>query len=309
MPGPDIFYTRKNHMRIISRPDFDGIVCAALIADAEAIDKPVKWVEPSDIQKGKADIQKGDIIANLPYHENCSLWFDHHYSNAIKTRFKGSFEIAPSAAGLVYRYYRGRLKRNYDALIRQTDRIDAADLTLDEVLHPEKYIFVLLSMTISGRHKEDEPYWNLLVALLQQHEIETVMADKEVARRCRMVKAANSEYKIFLEKYTRMEKMVSVTDFRSLDHTPEGNRFLVYSMFPEAVVSVRISYADKDREIVAVQVGHSIFNRHCNVNIGRMLTRFEGGGHPGAGACRFHRDKAEQYIPAILEILLKNQPH
>ncbi len=294
-------------MRIVTRPDFDGIVCAALIYDAETIDQPVKWVEPSELQKGNVDIQKGDIIANLPYHENCSIWFDHHYSNIIKTQFEGLFEIAPSAAGLVHRYYRGRLKRDYDDLIRQTDRIDAADLTLDEVLHPEKYMFVLLSMTISGRSKTDEPYWNLLVELLRRHDIETIMADREVARRCKMVKAANTEYKIFLQKYTRMEKMVSVTDFRSLDQTPEGNRFLVYSMFPEAVVSVRISYPDEDRQMVAVQVGHSIFNRHCNINVGKMLANFEGGGHPGAGACRFHRDKAKKYIPAILNRLLSNK--
>lgn len=293
-------------MRIVTRPDFDGVVCAALIYDAETIDQPVKWVEPGEIQKGKVDIQKGDIIANLPYHENCSLWFDHHYSNTIKSRFEGSFEIAPSAAGLVHRYYKGRLKRDYNDLIRQTDRIDAADLTMDEVLHPENHIFMLLSMTISGRQKADEPYWNLVVELIRRHDIETIMVNNEVVRRCKLVAAANLEYKVFLEKYTRMEKMVSITDFRSLARTPEGNRFLVYSMFPKAVVSVRISYADEDRQMVAVQVGHSIFNRHCNVNVGKMLARFEGGGHPGAGACRFHRDKAKQYIPAILEILLNN---
>ncbi len=294
-------------MRIVTRPDFDGVVCAALISDAEALDQPINWVEPSEIQKGQADIQKGDIIANLPYHTNCALWFDHHYSNTIKNRFEGSFEIAPSAAGLVYRYYRGRLKRDYDLLIRETDRIDAADLTLDEVLHPEKYNCVLLSMTISGRQKADEPYWNMLVGLIRRHDIDTIMTRNEVADRCKKVVAANSEYKTFLEKYTRMDKIVSITDFRSLDRTPEGNRFLVYSMFPKAVVSVRISYADEERQMVAVQVGHSIFNRHCNVNAGKMLARFEGGGHPGAGACRFHRDKAKQYIPAILEILLNNK--
>ena len=293
-------------MRIVTRPDFDGIVCAALVSDIEIIDQAILWVEPSEIQKKTVDIQQGDIIANLPYHENCSLWFDHHYSNTINTPFQGSFAIAPSAAGLVYRYYKARLKRDYDALIRQTDRIDAAELTLDEVLHPEKYMFVLLSMTISGRSKTDAPYWNLLVKLLRQHEMETIMAIDEVADRCKRVTATNVEYKTFLEKYTRMDKRVSITDFRSLDRTPEGNRFLVYSMFPEAVVSVRISYADEDRQLVAVQVGHSIFNRHCNVNVGKLLAQFEGGDHPGAGACRFHRDKADVYIPAILERLLIN---
>ncbi|MBW2563261.1 MAG: exopolyphosphatase, partial [Deltaproteobacteria bacterium] len=70
-------------MRIVTRPDFDGVVCAALLYETEEITEPVKWVEPSDIQKGMIEIRTGDIIANLPYNEKCSLWFDHHYTNTI----------------------------------------------------------------------------------------------------------------------------------------------------------------------------------------------------------------------------------
>ena len=84
-------------MRIVTRPDFDGVVCAALLYEAENVTKPVKWVEPNDMQKGLIDVQDGDIIANLPYHEGCSLWFDHHHTNRIETPFKGVFKIAPYA--------------------------------------------------------------------------------------------------------------------------------------------------------------------------------------------------------------------
>lgn len=294
-------------MRIVTRPDFDGVVCAALLYEAESIDRPVKWIEPSEIQKGEGGIQKGDIIANLPYHPDCSLWFDHHVSNTLETPFAGAFELAPSAAGIVYRYYRKNLKRDYSELIRQTDRIDSADLTMAEVMHPEKYDHVLLSMTVSGRRKTDEPYWNLLVALLRKSAMAEIMAQAEVSRRCRRVIDDNAEYKKSLEKYTRVEKKTAITDFRSLDRTPEGNRFLVYSLFPETVVSIRISYADEAKQIVSLQAGHSIFNRHCNVNIGRLLARFDGGGHEGAGACRFPVDRADRYIPQILDVLLKNE--
>ena len=88
-------------MRIVTRPDFDGIVCAVLLRDALNIKKPVKWVEPSIVQRGLADIRKGDIIANLPYQDNCTFWFDHHYTNQIYRPFRGVFRIAPSAAGLM----------------------------------------------------------------------------------------------------------------------------------------------------------------------------------------------------------------
>jgi len=294
-------------MRIVTRPDFDGVVCAALLYEAENVEVPVKWVEPNDMQKGLVDVHEGDIIANLPYDERCALWFDHHHTNRIDKPFNGAFKIAPSAAGVIFEYYNDRFQRDYSELIKETDKIDSADLSLDEVLHPEKYGYVLLSMTVLGRDEYDELYWNRLVDLLRELEIDKVLEDPEVKARCNAVVKKNKKYQKILQENTKLIQHVSITDFRSFDKTPTGNRFLVYSMFPEAVVSAKIRYDNDDKEEVAVSVGHNIFNRNCNVNVGLMLSRFEGGGHRGAGSCRFHVSKAEDYIPKILDILLKNE--
>lgn len=294
-------------MRIVTRPDFDGISCAVILFEALDIRDPVKWVHPNDMQRGLVDVRPGDIIANLPYDERCSLWFDHHYTNRVDRPFDGAFKIAPSAAGIVFEYYKSRLKRDYSELIRETDKIDSADLSMDEVLHPEKYPYVLLSMTISAEDAPNEAYWNRLVRLLREFDIEKVLADTEVTRRCETVIAQNRKYKKILMEHTRLVEHVSITDFRSLEKTPTGNRFLVYALFPPAVVSMRIRYDGDAKEKIAVSVGHSIFNRNCNVNVGLMLSKFEGGGHRGAGSCRFHSGKAEKNIPEIIKILLKNE--
>jgi oligoribonuclease NrnB/cAMP/cGMP phosphodiesterase (DHH superfamily) len=294
-------------MRIVTRADFDGIVCATILYDVLDIKKPVKWIEPSEIQKGLANIRKGDVLANLPYHKNCSLWFDHHYTNSIKTPFNGSFKIAPSAAGVVYEYYKKELKNNYSELIKETDKIDSAQLTMDEVVYPEKNLYLLLSMTISSRDKSDEFYWNKLVDLIRKFNIEEVCEKTEVKKRCEDVIKQNKLFRNFLEKYTKLEKHVAITDFRSLDKLPNGNRFMAYSMFSEAMVSIKIRYDNNDKEKTIVSVGHSIFNRKCNVNIGLMLSQFHGGGHRGAGACSFHKSKSDEYIPKIIDILLKNE--
>ena len=294
-------------MRIVTRPDFDGVVCAALLYEAENVTEAVQWVQPNEIQKGQVDIKKGDILANLPYDERCSLWFDHHFSNRIQRSFKGEFRIAPSAAGIVFEYYQSRFQRDYSELIRETDKIDSADLSHDEVLHPEKYPYLLLSMTIVAKDDQGETYWNRLVELLRKYEIDKILDDPEVKQRCEAVVEQNREYKKDLLKYTQLIEHVSVTDFRPLGRTPVGNRFLVYSLFPTSVVSVKIRYDDDSRQRIAVSVGHSIFNRNCNVNVGHMLSKFEGGGHRGAGSCRFNVDKADDYIPKILDILIKNE--
>lgn len=294
-------------MRIVTRPDFDGVVCAVLLREALNIGEPVKWVEPNFVQSGRVEIHKGDIIANLPHQDNCMLWFDHHYTNRIYRSFSGVFKIAPSAAGLIYEYYKDRFKRDYSELVAATDQIDSADLTLDQVVYPEKYGYVLLSMTIFNGDHACELYWNKLVALIGKYEIEKVLDDPEVKQRCEEVIRQNKQYAVFLEENTRLEKNVSITDFRHFSKTPAGNRFLVYSLFPDSYVNVRIRLEADNGEMITVNLGHSIFNPGCNVNVGLLLADYGGGGHPGAASARFHRNKADEYIPQIIEALKENK--
>jgi oligoribonuclease NrnB/cAMP/cGMP phosphodiesterase (DHH superfamily) len=294
-------------MRIVTRPDFDGIVCAVLLYEALQIDEPVKWVEPNDLQKGRVNIRNQDVIANLPYDENCALWFDHHYTNRINTSFKGAFKIAPSAAGIIFEHYKGRFKRDYSELVQAADKIDSADLSLDEVLHPEKYAYVMLSMTVSNGGEADEAYWNMLIELLRGFDIQQVLENPQVYEHCQSMLVQDEIYIAYLKENTELFKHVSITDFRPFTKPPAGNRFLVYSLFPDTYVNMRIRYEDKNNGRVAVQVGHSIFNPKCNVNVGLMLTNFEGGGHRGAGSTRFQASKADEYIPKIIDTLLKNE--
>ena len=293
-------------MRIVTRPDFDGIVCAVLLREALNIREPVKWVEPNTLQRGLVEIHKGDIIANLPYQENCTLWFDHHYTNRIYRSFSGVFSIAPSAAGLIYEYYKDQIKRDFSELVAAADKIDSADLTLDQVIQPEKYGYVLLSMTVFNGDHACELYWNKLVALIGKYDIQKVLDEPEVKQRCEDVIRQNKQYTVFLEENTRLERNVSITDFRHFSKTPAGNRFLVYSLFPDSYVNMRIRLEEENGEMVTVNLGHSIFNSGCHVNVGLLLADYGGGGHRGAASTRFPVSKADEYIPQIIEALKKN---
>jgi hypothetical protein len=294
-------------MRVVTRPDFDGVVCAVLLHDVESISASTLWVEPKEIQTGRVITRDNDIIANLPLNRPFALWFDHHGTNVTTETLPGAFDIVPSAAGLIYTYYRGRFSRDFQSLVHQTDRIDAADLTEDEVRRPQKYPYVLLSMTINGGSDEALRYCDRLVELLGRYEIEQVMQDRVVAAQCRATLAANDRFEQALREYTQLEGQVAVTDFRQVAPSPTGNRYLVYVLFPESVVHMRIRYDDPAKDRVAVSVGHNIFNSHCRVNIGVLLSRFGGGGHYGAGGCVFDADKADDYLACIRDALVKNE--
>jgi hypothetical protein len=293
-------------MRIVTRPDFDGIVCAILLQAAESIDAPTYWIEPGDIQSGSARIRDGDILANLPYDPRCSLWFDHHVSNQTRTPFNGAWRIAPSAAGVIHDFYRQRLTTDFGELVRQADKIDAADLTRAEVLYPERHPFILLSMTISGRRREDAAYWNHLVALLGKEPSAAALDDPQVAARCRQAIEENRRYQQFLSTRTELRGHVAIIDLRPYDDVPEGNRFLAYALFPQCAVNVRIRNDPTARGRVSVSVGHSIFNPTCRVNVGLMLAAVGGGGHRGAGGCSLDASRADADLERIVAILLEN---
>ena len=296
----------EKNLRIVSRPDFDGIVCSVLLKKAEKIKTDICWIEPGDIRSGKVTISDNDILANLPYIQGCHMWFDHHVSNRMPFKIKGAFEIAPSAARVVYKYYqaKGRLDNRFDELILNTDIIDAADLTQDQIKYPEKYPYILLSMTVKNQAYQDEAYWNQLVTILSEKSVKEILKIPDIIRRCDEVIQENIAYEKHLKAHTRIEQALAITDFRELDPVPEGNRFLVYSLFPESIISVKIRYKNTDKEQILVSIGKNIFNRKCKVNIGKLLAGFGGGGHDGAGGCTLDALTADRDIERMLKVLV-----
>ncbi|MEN8223325.1 MAG: exopolyphosphatase [Acidobacteriota bacterium] len=293
-------------MRIVTRPDFDGIVCAALLMEVFEITEPVLWVEPVKINNKAVEIKEGDILANLPYDERCSFWFDHHFTNSVDADFKGEYRLAPSAAGIIYDHFRNDYKKNFDKLIRETDRIDSARLTQEEIILPKTNKFVLLSFTIKGNNMENEAYWNKVVELIRTKDIDEIIEDKDVKLRIKKEIDNDLRYKEYLIEHTSIENGVSITDFRPFVSVPSGNRFLVFSLFPDTYVNVKIRNSDEKDGKVILSVGHSIFNRKCRVHCGKLVARFGGGGHFGAGSCSCDEGVFEDSKDSIISTLKKN---
>lgn len=296
-------------MRIVTRGDLDGLTCAVLLTLNEDI-SGISLIHPQDITDGRADIRPDDIVANLPYHPNCAMWFDHHLHTATTNiplgEIRGAFAEAPSAAGLVYQYYGGEAAMPQLAeLVRETDRLDSADLTPYDVLSPERYI--KLGFTIDGRTGLGtfESYFLHLVDLLKVGTpIEHVLEDPSVKRRWEILESENERFTEELETCSRVDGNVVITDFRGLDHVPIGNRFLVYALFPHVNVSVRIHWGP-NRAFPMLLLGHSIFNRTCRTSVGELAARYGGGGHRGAGSIPL-MDEPDQQISMVINELKAN---
>jgi len=300
-------------MRLVTRGDLDGLTSAVIITMKEPIDEIV-LVHPQDITDKRIEIRGDDVLANVPYHPDCGTWFDHHLLTDSNEKppadVKGRYGLAPSAARLVYDYYLERTPADpallrLQKLVEETDRLDSAQLSPDDVEEPREYI--LLGYTIDSRTGLGDfaEYFNKLVAWLKTMPIEEILQQPEVRARVERIRNEQDEFKRILERNSFQLNNVVVTDLREIDHLPAGNRFLVYSLFPDTNVSLRVHWGPAHKSVIAA-VGHSIFNRTCRTSVGELMSRFGGGGHRGAGTCVLPMEKAADAIDEILFELQQN---
>lgn len=300
-------------MRLITRGDLDGLTSAVIITMKEPVGE-IMLIHPQEITDGKIDVRADDILANVPYHPNAALWFDHHLltdSNAKPPEhYKGRYRVAPSAARLVYEYYLEKdpddpdLKR-LAKLVEETDRLDAAQLTPDDVERPRDYI--LLGYTIDSRTGLGafKDYFVKLVGWLKTMPIDKVLEQPDVQERIDRIRRDQEEFRRLLQRNSFRMNNVVVTDLREMDHLPAGNRFLIYTLFPESNVSLRVHWGPHRNSVIAA-VGHSIFNRTCKTSVGELMSKYGGGGHRGAGTCVLPLDSAADAIDEILFELQAN---
>lgn len=295
-------------MRILTRGDMDGLASTVLLTMVEKISE-IRFAHPKDVQDGKVPVTPDDIIVNLPYVKGCGMWFDHHISEEEKLTnigpFKGRYGLAPSAARLVYEHYNRPDFAKYEEMMKETDRMDSAALRPDDVTDPKGWI--LLAYTLdprTGFGPEFQKYFRWLAEYIKEVALDKILQHAEVKKRCDRVKQEQSEFVALLKKNTRQDGNVVVTDFRSVAEPPVGNRFLVYTLYPKANVEMRIFWG-KEKKTVNVAIGHSIFNRTCKTNSGRVCAEYGGGGHTGAGTCQLPLAEAEKKIAEILARLKK----
>ncbi len=295
-------------MRVLTRGDLDGLTATVLLSIAEKITE-VKFAHPKDVQDGKVPCDDEDIVVNLPYVKGCGLWFDHHVSEEEKLErigpFKGKFAVAPSAARVVHDYYKKPEFGRFKELLEATDRLDAAQLSQEDVASPKGWI--LLGYTLdprTGLGPEFQKYFRWLVEYVKEVPLEKILQHAEVKKRCDRVLEETEEFKGLLKANSRLDGNVIVTDFRNVKDAPVGNRFLIYTLHPQGNVEVRIFWG-KERKTVNCAIGHSIFNRTCKVSCGDLCASYGGGGHAGAGTCQLATEKAEAQIKEILGKLKK----
>lgn len=302
-------------MRLVTRSDFDGLACAALLKEAGIIDH-WKFAHPKDLQDGLVEVTEDDCLANVPFVEGCGLWFDHHSSEqerqALEGKYKGESRITPSCARIIYEYYGGQEKfPQFDDMMEAVDKVDSANLTIDEILHPEGWVlvgFIMDPRTGLGRWRNftisNYQLMEKLIDACRTMTTDEILALPDVVERIEVYHEQSEKFQEMVREHTRIEGNVIISDLRGVDPIYSGNRFMIYSMYPEQNISAWI-VSGRGGKGCSVATGYSVLNRTSTVNVGSLMLKYGGGGHKAVGTCQFSDEAMDEMVPKLLKELVE----
>ena len=289
--------------RLVTRSDFDGLVCAALLKQLGMLDD-ILFVHPKDMQDGKVELTDRDITTNLPYVPGVHLAFDHHDSEL--ERLEGSAEnhvisaAAMSAARVVYDHFGGaeRFPGVSQELMEAVDKADAAQFSEDEILDPAGWIFLSFLMdprTGLGRFRDFRiSNYQLMLQLIDactRLSAEEVLASPDVVERVELYWEHAEAAREQIQRCATVHGNLVVLDLREEEIIHPTNRFQIYALFPQCNVSMHVLWGLKQQNTV-LAVGKSILDRSSATNVGALMLEYGGGGHEAAGTCQVDNERA-----------------
>lgn len=297
--------------RLVTRSDFDGLVCAVLLKEVGIIDD-IKFVHPKDMQDGKVEISDRDITTNLPYVPGVHLAFDHHLSETVRnTELEDNHVIdpeAPSAARVVYEYYGGaeRFPAAWTEMMEAVDKSDSARFSKDEILEPSGWVllnFIMDARTGLGRfHDFRISNYQLMMELIDKCKtlsIEDIIALPDVQERVKLYFEHEDKAKKQIRRCATVHGDLVVLDLRQEETIYATNRFTIYALFPDTNISIHVMWGLK-RQNTVFAIGKSILNRTSDVNVGELCLTYGGGGHFNAGTCQVDNEDADEKLYEVI---------
>ena len=299
-------------MRLLTRSDFDGLACAALLKELGIIDSWT-FTHPKDLQDGIIEVTNNDVLANVPYVPGAALWFDHHTSESERVGgvdFIGASYIADSAARVIYDYYNGEVRLPHmREMVEAVDKVDAAKLSSDDILNPKDWIllgFVMDPRTGLGRFRNfrisNYQLMEEMIEAVRKEPIERILKNPDVVERVELYFEQDKMFREMISKHTRIEGNIIITDLRNVETIYSGNRFLIYSLYPEQNISMWI-VDGRNKQNCPIAVGKSIINRSSKTDVGTLLLKYGGGGHKQVGTCQVAYEDADRIIDELVKII------
>ncbi len=286
--------------RIVVHTDLDGVACAVLLKRIFNVDNIV-FVEPSEIQRGLFMAEPTDIVADLPFpKEGCALWFDHHAQpEPPKSPHYNLDTTQLSCGGYIYRKYKNEHDLSFfKPLIERVDIIDSGKYSPEDIMEPD----AAEQISISLIHQDADDKFRLeLIDMLSHLPVGEVAKHPTVQRHVQEDKQLQEQF--FKEAELKIDGDLVIADFRGKKRVRGANAFRVYLEYPECQFFVYIRDDEDNPNIVRIAAYENTWRPTCKPHIGKILAKYGGGGHKGAGGTTLKREGHEKIVRDILEEL------
>ena len=303
----------EKRFRLVTRSDFDGLVCGALLREVGLVDE-IHFAHPKDMQDGKVVITENDITTNLPYVQGAHLSFDHHSSEIKRLGGEPPYNFindpqARSAARVVYDYYGGRERfpNITDDLMDAVDKADSAEFTKEEILDPPPWVllnFIMDSRTGLGRFRDFRiNNFELMmdfIDYLRTMSAEDILQVPDVRERVDLYYEQDRLAREQIARCAKIHGNVILLDLRNEETIYAANRFLIYVLYPDCNISIHAMWG-RNKENMVFACGKSVTNRSSNTHVGELMLRYGGGGHAGAGTCQVETSQADRVLRELLD--------
>jgi nanoRNase/pAp phosphatase (c-di-AMP/oligoRNAs hydrolase) len=192
-------------------------------------------------------------------------------------------------------------------MIHYVDKVDSGDLSSDEIQDPKGWIllgFIMDPRTGLGRFRNFTiSNYDLMTSLAKacaEKTIYEILGLPDVKERLDLYFQQKDLFVEMVKSHAEVIGNIIKVDLRDVETIYAGNRFIIYTLYPEQNISVWI-VDGRNKSNVAVTVGHSIINRSSTTDVGSMLLYYGGGGHQQVGTCQVSYDEAEKIITEIIE--------
>lgn len=147
-------------VRVVADSDLDGLMAAAVLK-ASKPEIEVHFAHPALLRAGSIDhlIDRQTAICDLPFHEKCGLYLDHHLTNRPSPEEQQEFEGAggichwrdtPSAARAAFELMKDQLDLSHlEEVMPIVDALDSGGISLQDFMEDGPVIRLSRSLSLS----------------------------------------------------------------------------------------------------------------------------------------------------------------
>ncbi len=299
-----------NITRVVADSDLDGLMAAAVLKAAKPSIE-VHFAHPALIRAGSIDhlIDRNTAICDLPFHENCGLYLDHHQTNRPTKQQQILFEQnggichwrdTPSAARAAFDLMKDELDLSHlEEIMPLVDDLDSGGISLSEFMEDGPVIRLSRSLSLKDKN-------HIQVVLNQFAEGESL--DNIIASHQERLSKLETEREAQTELVRKNTTIVDKLAICDLSETgSRSNGYLVTALAGSDAIACCVIHGFIDgtidnpnrQALGASFYANSFLDEENPYDLSKLATLLDatGGGHANACGCRVQpADKSREML-------------